>query len=136
MHELGLVNYTVKEVSKIAEANKVEKIKSVTLEFGEVSGIVTAYLYDYWNWYSKKFPMFEGSTLYCEEIPAVTWCDDCKIQYSTVKYGKICPHCGSGRTWLIRGNEMRIKAIEVYDSDGADENGAGNTVTEGEYRPQ
>ncbi|MDO5139287.1 MAG: hydrogenase maturation nickel metallochaperone HypA, partial [Oscillospiraceae bacterium] len=117
MHELGLVNYTVKEVSKIAEEHNVKKIKSVTLEFGEVSGIVTSYLYDYWNWYSKKYPMFEDSTLYCEEIPAVTWCDDCKIQYSTVKYGKTCPHCGSGRTWLIRGNEMRIKSIEVFDSE-------------------
>ena len=46
MHELGLVNYVVKEVSKVAEENNVSRIKSVTLEFGEVSGIVTSYLYD------------------------------------------------------------------------------------------
>ena len=43
MHELGLVNYVVKQVSRIAEENHVAKIHSVTLEFGEVSGIVTAY---------------------------------------------------------------------------------------------
>ena len=49
MHELGLVNYVVKEVSKIAEDNNVSKIRSVTLEFGEVSGIVTSYLYNYWD---------------------------------------------------------------------------------------
>ena len=42
MHELGLVNYVVKEVSKVAEENNVSRIKSVTLEFGEVSGIVIA----------------------------------------------------------------------------------------------
>ena len=120
MHELGLVNYAIKEVGKICEANNVKKVRSVTLEFGEVSGIVTSYLYDYWKWYSKKYPMFEDSTLYCDEIPAVTWCDDCKIQYSTVEYGKICPHCGSSHTWLIRGNEMRIKSVEVYDdTDGS-----------------
>ena len=63
MHELGLVNYVVKEVGKIAEENKVSRIRSVTLEFGEVSGIVTSYLYDYWLWYTKKFPMFEGAEL-------------------------------------------------------------------------
>ena len=136
MHELGLVNYTVKEVSKVAEAHNVKKIKSVTLEFGEVSGIVTSYLYDYWNWYSKKYPMFEGSTLYCEEIPAVTWCDDCKITYSTVTYGKTCPHCGSGHTWLIRGNEMRIKSVEVYDNDETDEASTGDLEARGEYKPQ
>ena len=136
MHELGLVNYTVKEVSKIAEANNVKRIRSVTLEFGEVSGIVTSYLYDYWNWYTKKYPMFEGSTLYCEEIPAVTWCDDCKITYSTVQYGKTCPHCGSSRTWLIRGNEMRIKSVEVYDTGEADGESTGDLEAEGEYKPQ
>lgn len=135
MHELGLVNYVVKEVDKIAKEQGVEKIKSVTLEFGEVSGIVTSYLYDYWNWYSKKFPVFEGSTLYCEEIPAVTWCDDCKITYSTIAYGKTCPHCGSGNTWLIRGNEMRIKSVEVYDNEGSDPEESKKLEAEGEYRP-
>ncbi len=117
MHELGLVNYTVKQVTKIAEENKVDRIASVTLEFGEVSGIVTSYLYDYWNWYTKKFPMFEGCRLICEEIPAITWCDDCKKTYPTVTYGKTCPHCGSGNTWLRQGNEMNIKQIEVEDND-------------------
>jgi len=117
MHELGLINYVVKKVSKIAEEGNISKINSVTLEFGEVSGIVPSYLYSYWDWYTKKFPLFEGTKLYCEEIPAVTMCGDCKITYSTVTYGKTCPHCGSGNTWLIRGNEMNIKSIEVYDDD-------------------
>ena len=116
MHELGLVNYVVKQVGKIAEENQVEKVSSVTLEFGEVSGIVSSYLYSYWDWYTKKFPMFEGAKLLCETIPAVTWCDDCKQTYPTVKYGKTCPHCGSGNTWLQQGNEMNIKQIEVEDA--------------------
>ena len=132
MHELGLVNYVVKEVSKVAEENNVSRIKSVTLEFGEVSGIVTSYLYDYWNWYTKKYPVFEGSELKCEEIPAVTWCDNCKITYSTITYGKTCPHCGSGNTWLLHGNEMRIKQVEVYDEE---EEGSGTLEAKGEYIP-
>ena len=123
MHELGLVNYVVKQVSRIAEENHVAKIHSVTLEFGEVSGIVTSYLYDYWNWYTKKFPLFDGARLLCEEIPAVTWCDDCKQTYPTVQYGKTCPHCGSGNTWLQQGNEMNIKQIEVEDTREGDQNG-------------
>jgi hydrogenase nickel incorporation protein HypA/HybF len=126
MHELGLVNYVVKEVDKIARENNVKKIKSVTLEFGEVSGIVQAYLYDYWLWYTKKFPLFEGSQLICEEIPAVTWCNDCKITYSTIAYGKTCPHCGSGNTWLLRGNEMRIKQVEVWDEERSEINQGGS----------
>jgi hydrogenase nickel incorporation protein HypA/HybF len=30
-----------------------------------------------------------------------------------VQYGRTCPHCGSGNTWLQQGNEMNIKEIEV-----------------------
>ena len=115
MHELGLVNYVVKQVGKIAEENGAKKVRSVTLEFGEVSGIVSSYLYNYWAWYTKKFPMFDGARLKCETIPAITWCDDCKQTYPTVQYGKTCPHCGSGNTWLHQGNEMNIKQIEVED---------------------
>jgi hydrogenase nickel incorporation protein HypA/HybF len=48
-----------------------------------------------------------------EEIPAVTWCADCKREYETVAYGRTCPYCGSGRTWLLRGNECVIKEIEA-----------------------
>jgi len=133
MHELGLVNYTVKQVTRIAEENNVSRISSVTLEFGEVSGIVTSYLNDYWNWYTKKFPILEGAKLICEEIPAITWCDDCKRTYPTVKYGKTCPHCGSGNTWLQQGNEMNIKQIEVYDA-GFEGDQASAEVPE--YSPQ
>lgn len=133
MHELGLVNYVVKQVTKIAEENQVKKICSVTLEFGEVSGIVTSYLYDYWNWYTKKFPLFDGAKLLCETIPAITWCDDCKKTYPTVQYGKTCPHCGSGNTWLQQGNEMNIKQIEVEDLEegGQSDDEPGNAGSEG-----
>ena len=105
------------------------------LQGGEVAGIVTDYLYDYWNWYTKKYHLLEGTTLKCEEIPAVTWCDDCKITYSTIAYGKTCPHCGSGNTWLLRGNEMRIKSIEIVEPDSGEEGKAETLEAGGEYRP-
>lgn len=117
MHELGLVNYVVKTVTRVAEENHINKIKSVTLQFGEVSGIVTSYLFSYWMWYRKKYPILQEAELKCEEIPAVSWCDDCKINYSTVAYGKKCPKCGGDNTWLVKGNEMMIKEIEGGNDD-------------------
>lgn len=117
MHELGLINYVGKTVTRVAEENNINKIKSITLEFGEVSGIVTSYLFSYWMWYRKKYPLFEEAELKCVEIPAVSWCDDCKINYSTVAYGKKCPKCGKENTWLVKGNEMNIKEIEGGNDD-------------------
>ena len=113
MHELGIVNYVVKQIEEVAKENELTKISSVTLEFGEVSGIVAEYLLDYWKWYTKKLPLFEGSELKCETIPAITWCNHCRSTYPTVQYGKTCPNCGSGETWLQQGSEMNIKEIEA-----------------------
>ena len=61
--------------------------------------------------YAKKTPLIEHTEFKYEIIPAITWCDDCKTTYPTVKYGKTCPNCGSGHTWLQQGQEMNLKEI-------------------------
>lgn len=113
MHELGTVIYIMDEVQKIAEENKLTFIESVTIEVGEVTGIVPFYLEDFWNYSKKKSEILKDSTLKIEKIDAVTYCENCSGKYSTVKYAKICPYCGSDRTYLIQGNEFNIKEIEA-----------------------
>ena len=115
MHELGVVFYVVKDVKKVAEENHVEKVSAVTLEIGEVSGILHDYLTDCWNWAKKKEPLKEEAELKIEQIEAVTFCEECQKEYPTVEHGKICPYCGSENTYLLRGNEFLIKEIEVSD---------------------
>ena len=39
------------------------------------------------------------------------------MTYETVKYGRTCPHCGSGETYLLTGNECIIKEIEAETED-------------------
>ena len=114
MHELGVVFYVVKDVKQVAEENAVEKVASVTLQIGEVSGIIHDYLIDCWNWARKKEPVMEEAELLIESIDAVSFCEDCGQEYPTVQYAKICPHCGSGQTYLLKGNEFLIKEIVVY----------------------
>lgn len=113
MHELGVVFYVARDVKQVALENKVEKITAVTLQIGEVSGIIPSYLIDCWNWTRKKEPVMEEAELRIEQIDAVSFCEDCKREYPTVQYAKICPHCGSEHTYLLRGNEFLIKEIEV-----------------------
>ena len=112
MHELGVVFYVIDDVKQIAAENGAEKIKSVTLEIGEVSTVIPAYLTDCWNWAVTKHDIMNGCELKIEQIDAITYCEDCKKEYPTVKYGKICPHCGSEHTFLLKGNEFNIKEIE------------------------
>ena len=54
MHELGTVIYVIETVEKLAVENHLTKVGSVTLEVGEVSGIVPSYLSDFWLYARKK----------------------------------------------------------------------------------
>ena len=91
MHELGVIFYVVRDVKKVAEENNVKKISAVTLEIGEVTGIIHDYLIDCWNWARKKEPVTEEAELKIEQIDAVTFCEDCGQEYPTVAHGRTCP---------------------------------------------
>lgn len=113
MHELGTVFYVIQEVEKVVEENHLTQVSSVTLEVGEVSGIIPYYLTDCWKWAVEKSQYLKGAELKIETLPAVTYCEDCKQTYPTVKYAKICPYCKSEHTYLLSGNEYTIKEIEA-----------------------
>ena len=113
MHEMGIILHLAKTLEETAEQEQIKKITRVTLEVGEVSGIMTDYFTDCWNYFLKRHPVLSTAELALETIPAVTFCGNCEKTYPTVRYGRECPYCHSGETWLLRGNECVIKEIEV-----------------------
>ncbi len=113
MHEMGIVVHLAKTLDEMAAQKKLTKIARVTLQVGEVSGIVTALFTDAWEYFKKKNAILKDCTLVMETIPAVTWCDNCRKTYETVKYGRKCPYCHLDETWLLQGNECIIKEIEA-----------------------
>lgn len=113
MHELGIVFHIIKSVEKVSVENQLSKVASVTLELGEVSGIVPDYLSDCWDWACKKSELMTGAELKIETLPAVTFCEGCEKTYPTVAHGRTCPHCASEKTYLVTGDETNIKEIEA-----------------------
>lgn len=113
MHELGIVFYIIDGVEEAATKNSVSKVESVTLELGEVSGVVPDLLLDAWNWAAARRELTKGATLKWETIPAKTLCDDCGEVYDAVEHGRSCPACASENTHLLQGNEVIIKEISV-----------------------
>ncbi len=114
MHELGTVFYVLDRVEELCRENDLTEVGSVTLEVGEVSGIIPEYLVDCWKWAVKKRPpALQNAELKIETLKAVTFCEDCQKTYPTLQYAKICPYCKSERTYLVTGNEYNIKEIEA-----------------------
>ncbi len=113
MHELGIVFYIIRDVRQTALEHGVQHVGAVEMNIGEVSTVVPEYLTDCWRWAADKEELLRGCELRVNTVPAVTRCGDCGLEYPTVEHGKTCPGCGSANTWLLRGNEVEIKQIEV-----------------------
>ena len=113
MHELSVVFHVIRRVEELGEENHLEKVSRVTVEIGEVSTVIPHYLIDCWNWAVKKTDLLQEAQLQVETIPAITYCEGCQSTYPTVAHGRQCPHCGSGATYLLQGNEFNIKEIEA-----------------------
>ena len=120
MHELGVVFHVIKALENTAAENNVTKINKVTLQLGEVSTVIPHYLLDCWKWASAKTELLSDAEMIIETIPAVTFCEACGREYATVEHGRICPYCGSDKTYLLRGNEFMIKEIEVPEQEETD----------------
>ncbi|MBO5622435.1 MAG: hydrogenase maturation nickel metallochaperone HypA [Butyrivibrio sp.] len=113
MHELGVVFHIIDDLTEVGRENEIKKVHSVTIQLGEVSGVVPGYLTDAWKWAANRTELFKDSELIVENLPATTYCEDCKAEYETVKYGRTCPNCGSKKTYLLKGNEFMIKEISA-----------------------
>ncbi|MBQ0092138.1 MAG: hydrogenase maturation nickel metallochaperone HypA [Clostridiales bacterium] len=113
MHELGIVFHVLDTVRDVAKENDVTSVRSVTVEIGEVSTVVPELFEDCWNWAVKKETVCKDAAIRIDVLKAVTYCEDCGKEYPTVEFGKICPHCKSEKTYLLRGNEFNIKEIEA-----------------------
>ena len=113
MHELGIVMHVVDQVEKVAVENNVERVIKLTLEVGEVSSIVPELFTECFEWAKKKTELLKDTELELILLEAVSYCRDCKKTYKTTEHAKECPHCGGNDTYLVTGNEMNIKDMEV-----------------------
>ena len=111
MHELGIVLQVAKTLDEVCEEQHIVKIGSVTLEIGEVSGVINDYFIDCWDYFKEKHERLKEATMTIETIQALNFCEDCKREYPAIPFGRVCPRCGSEHTYLLQGNEVNIKEI-------------------------
>ena len=113
MHELGIVVHVIKQIEELAKEKNVKEVKELTLEVGEVSGVVKEYFLDAFDWAKKKTEYMKDCKLNVIIIEGISYCQDCKDTFKTTQYGKTCPKCGGSHTYLITGRDVSIRDIKV-----------------------
>lgn len=112
MHELGLCDALLRMVRGIAAKEELTQVQKLTLEIGELSGVVPTYMYDCWTAVIDGTE-FQDTALAIESVPGVARCLDCEEEFRVDLRSLRCPFCQSDKLMPISGQDMTLKEIEA-----------------------
>jgi hydrogenase nickel incorporation protein HypA/HybF len=112
MHELSIVANLFELLEEKAKEKKAEKIVSVTLKVGALSGVVPEFLETAFDIY-KKDTIAAESKLKIEEVPLKIRCQKCGTEVVKNDFVFICEECDSRDLDTLSGTELLLEKIEM-----------------------
>jgi hydrogenase nickel incorporation protein HypA/HybF len=113
MHELAVTQSILEIVLRHAEAAGADRILSVNLVIGELTGFVDDSIQFYFDFLSKDTPAQDAQLVF-ERIPPRARCQECGTDY-TPPNSRLwtCPECGALGGDVIAGREFSVASIEI-----------------------
>lgn len=113
MHELNVLLEVVEQVEALADENKIEKVKAIVLEIGELSSVVPMFMEEYYPLMVENRVVLQDSELIIERIAGLAKCQGCGKEYNVVEHDGYCPLCGEFKKEVLQGREFLIKEIWI-----------------------
>jgi len=119
LHEFFFAEKLINSILDYVDKNKVEKVKSVHIELGELLGIKPKELIFAYNILTKGTKI-DNVKLIIHKVKGKVYCKNCNysgnvkvLSYEHLMEPKIpCPKCNS-LTSIVKGNECKILKIEI-----------------------
>lgn len=111
MHEVSIMESTLRIVKEKAEENNLKNVSKITLKIGELSGVMSDSLIFAFNSLSKG-TIAEGAEFLIEKVDATAMCDECGITFKIDHFNKLCPECNKFSTDILSGYELYVNTIE------------------------
>lgn len=112
MHELSIALGIVKIAETETKKAKANKVKSIELEIGALSGVEMDALDFAWP-VAVKNTILEDARREIDYVSAIARCIDCDTEFTIEHNYDTCPKCNSYFKDIIKGKELRVKALEV-----------------------
>lgn len=106
------MNDAMKIILDKAKENNAEKINSITVKIGELSGVMPEALTFAFEIISKD-TIAEGSLFQIDRVKATAACRDCGCTFEIDHYNKLCPKCNKYSNNILTGYELYIDSMEV-----------------------
>ncbi len=115
MHELGLADAMLKTVRRIAAGEGSVVVRSVTVELGDLSGVVPRFLSEAWTAVCDGTEL-QDVRLILHTVPATAKCEDCQKVFVIDPAGELrCPDCRGDKLTPLSGQDLTIAEIEVAE---------------------
>ena len=111
MHEIGTLYKVVETAESYAEQNHATQVLSITLDVGELSGMLPYFFESYYPIVIENHPLLHGSRLVLQTTPGIGNCNACGENYNVAKHEGECPCCGSRDKRILTGRSLFIKDI-------------------------
>ena len=112
MHELSLAESVLQIIEDEAQNQEFSQVKTVWLEIGLLACVQQESLRFYFEVVTQN-TVAHQARLKIIEVAGQGWCDQCACEVPlTIRYDP-CPRCGQYGLQVIRGEEMRVKELEL-----------------------
>ena len=115
MHELAVTESLLKTASDYAKNTNAQKVISLNITIGSLSGIVGDSVQFYWDMICKN-TICANSDLNFNRVQAKFQCQNCGNEYEIQNELIPCPACNSMNLKTIQGDEFLLDSIEIEKS--------------------
>jgi len=112
MHELSIAIGIVKIAEDETAKAKAKQVTKIELEIGVLSGVELESLNFVWK-SAVKNTVLEFAKKEIDIIKGIGKCLDCNTEFDMKYVYDTCPKCKSNFKGILKGKELRVKAIEV-----------------------
>ena len=113
MHELGLCDALLRMLRKISAEEELTAVQKITLEIGELSGVLPHFMTDCWEAVIDGTE-FADTEMVIVSVPGTARCLDCETEFRVDVNKLRCPFCESDKLMPLTGNDMTLKEVEAY----------------------
>lgn len=113
MHEISLVQNLFQQLEQLAKENNCDKIRTVTMEVGPLSGVVVDSFQFGFDILSRDHPLLQEAELKIELPPVNYTCSSCGGMEICEQRPESCPQCGETLLIPEGGDDLILKQVEL-----------------------